>query len=127
MNLIPRKYYLDDFFDNLEDSNSMKCDIYEKDGDYHIEMDIPGFEKKDISIECDNGNLTITAEKEESENDESKRYIKRERTYGKYQRSFYLGDVEEEKIKAEFKNGMLKIKIPKKEEKNTKKQIKIED
>ncbi len=127
MNLIPRKYYLDDFFDNMEDTNSMKCDIYEKDGDYHIEMDIPGFEKKDISIECDNGNLTITAEKEESENDESKKYIKRERTYGKYQRSFYLGDVEEEKIKAEFKNGMLKIKVPKKEEKNTKKQIKIED
>lgn len=127
MNLIPRKFYLDDFFDNMEDTNSMKCDIYEKDGDYHIEMDIPGFEKKDISIECDNGNLTITAEKEEKENDESKRYIKRERTYGKYQRSFYLGDVEAEKIKAEFKNGMLKIKVPKKEEKNTKKQIKIED
>lgn len=127
MKLIPRKYYLDDFFDNLEDSNSMKCDIYEKDGDYHIEMDIPGFEKKDISIECDNGNLTITAEKEESENDKSKRYIKRERTYGKYQRSFYLGDVEEDKIKAEFKNGMLTIVVPQKEEKNTKKQIKIED
>ena len=127
MNLIPRKYYLDDFFENLEESNSMKCDIYEKDGDYHIEMDIPGFEKKDISIECDKGNLTITAEKEESDEDSSKKYIKRERTYGKYQRSFYLGDVESDNIKAEFKNGMLKITVPKVEEKNTKKQIKIED
>ena len=51
MNLIPRKFYLDDVFDDFESTNNMKCDIYEKDGDYHIEMDIPGFDKKDINIE----------------------------------------------------------------------------
>ena len=108
MSLIPRKFYLDDIFDNFlsdpEESN-MKCDIYEKDGDYHIEMDVPGFKKEDIKIECDKGYLTITAEKhsEDKEEDKSKKYIRRERSYGKYQREFYLGDVETDKVHAEFK------------------------
>ncbi len=131
MNIIPKRYYLDDFFDDFltaSDStkNSMKCDIYEKGGDYHIEMDIPGFEKKDISIESDNGYLTITAEKKDEVNDEEKNYIRRERTYGKYQRSFYLGDLETDDIKAEFKDGMLKLTVPKKEAVETKKIIEID-
>ncbi len=127
MKLIPKKFYLDDFFDDYDGiSSNMKCDIYEKDGDYHIEMDVPGFDKNDISIECDNGYLTVTAEKSEEENDENKRYIKRERSYGKYQRSFYLGDTNSDEIKASFKHGILKITVPKVEE-HTKKQIEIED
>ena len=127
MKLIPKKFYLDDFFDDYDGiSNNMKCDIYEKDGDYHIEMDVPGFDKNDISIECDNGYLTVTAEKSEEENDENKRYIKRERSYGKYQRSFYLGDTNSDEIKASFKHGILKITVPKVEE-HAKKQIEIED
>ncbi len=131
MNLVPRKYYLDDLFDNFlsvpEESN-MKCDIYEKGGNYHIEMDVPGFNKQDINIECDKGYLTITAEKKEEKNDsdEEKRYIRRERTYGKYQREFYLGDVEADKVKAEFKEGTLKITVPKKTEVETKKVIEID-
>lgn len=130
MNIIPRRYYLDDFFDSFlastDEKNAMKCDIYEKGGDYHIEMDIPGFDKKDISIETDNGYLTVTAEKKDEVNDEEKNYIRRERTYGKYQRSFYLGDLELDKIKAEFKDGMLKLTVPKKEVVETKKTIEIE-
>ena len=130
MNLIPRKYYLDDIFDNfltVPEESKLKCDIYEKDGDYHIEMDVPGFDKKDINVECDKGYLTITAEKnnEETEESKNKNYIRRERTYGKYQREFYLGDVEADKVDAEFKNGILHITVPKKEEIVTKKQIEI--
>ena len=128
MNLIPRKYYLDDFFDNFltvpEESN-MKCDIYEKDGKYHIEMDIPGFDKKDIQVECNKGYLTITAEKEQEEKDEQKKYIRRERVYGKYKREFYLGDVQMDNIDAEFKVGILKITVPRKEEVETKTSIEI--
>lgn len=128
MNLIPRKYYLDDFFDNFltvpEESN-MKCDIYEKDGKYHIEMDIPGFDKKDIQVECNKGYLTITAEKEQEEKDEQKKYIRRERVYGKYKREFYLGDVQMDNIDAEFKDGILKITVPRKEEVDTKTSIEI--
>lgn len=130
MNIIPRKYY-DDLFDNflsVPSNDNMKCDIYEKDGDYHIEMDIPGFNKEDIKIECNNGYLTISAEKknEVNEEDEEKNYIRRERTYGSYQRQFYLGDVEVDNVKASFKDGTLKITVPKKEEVDTKKLIDIE-
>lgn len=128
MNLIPRKYYLDDFFDNFltvpEESN-MKCDIYEKDGKYHIEMDIPGFDKKDIQVECNKGYLTITAEKKQEEREEQKKYIRRERVYGKYKREFYLGDVQMDNIDAEFKDGILKITVPRKEEVDTKTSIEI--
>lgn len=129
MNLIPRKYYLDDIFDNFlsvpEESN-MKCDIYEKDGVYHIEMDIPGFDKKDIKVECDKGYLTITAQKEEKEEEhKDKNYIRRERRYGTYKREFYLGELDSEKINAEFKDGVLTVTVPKKEEIETKTVIEI--
>ena len=52
MKLVPRNYYLDDLLDSFlstEDDNKMKCDIYEKDGKYHIEMDVPGFQKNEIN------------------------------------------------------------------------------
>ena len=129
MNLIPRGFYLDDIFDDLAVSkhNDMKCDIYEKDNKYHIEMDIPGFDKKDINVECNNGYVTITAEKTtENNEDEDKKFIRRERTYGKIQRSFHFGDVDEENIKAEFKDGTLKVCIPKIDANQSKKIINID-
>ena len=137
MNLIPREFYLDDFFDNFMDEGKkhhplhphhLKCDIYEKDGVYNIEMDAPGFKKEDINIEVNDGNLTISVknEKNTEEKDENKKYIRRERCFGKYERSFYLGDVDEDNIKASFNNGVLKLTIPKKEVIDTKKTIEIE-
>ena len=130
MDLMPRKFYLDDIFDDFISTRKeqpMKCDIYEKDGNYHSEMDIPGFKKDEISVETKDGYLTIKAEKnnEVNEEDEKKNYIRRERTYGKYERSFYLGDLDEDKIDAKFENGMLKLTVPKKEEVDTKKVIEI--
>lgn len=127
MNIIPKSFYLDDIFDNFDSTrnNNMKCDIYEKDGDYHIEIDIPGFDKKDIKVECDNGYLTVTAKKDEEVEDKSKNYIRRERSYGKYQRSFYIGDMDSNEIRAKFKHGMLKIIVPKVETKETKRHIEI--
>lgn len=127
MNIIPKSFYLDDIFDNFDSkrNNNMKCDIYEKDGDYHIEIDIPGFDKKDIKVECDNGYLTVTAKKDEEAEDKTKNYIRRERSYGKYQRSFYIGDMDSNEIRAKFKHGMLKIIVPKVETKETKRHIEI--
>lgn len=131
MNLIPRKYFSgDDFFDDFFEpalKEQMKCDVYEKGGNYHIELDVPGYNKKDIKLECDNGYLTISAEKVSEEKDDSKNYIRRERRYGSFSRSFYVGDIEPEKIDAEFKNGTLTIVVPKIEEKPTKKQIEIKE
>lgn len=130
MDLIPRRFYLDDIFDDFISSKreqNMKCDIYEKNGSYHIEMDIPGFSKEDIKLEAKDGYLTISAEKnnETNEEDNDKNYIRRERVYGKYERSFYLGDLDQDKIDAEFKNGILKITVPKKEVIDDKKIIEI--
>lgn len=128
MDLIPRKFYLDDLFDNFmttRESSNMKCDIYEKGGKYHIEMDVPGFDKKDISLEVKDGYLNITAEKNDEDDIEEKNYIRKERTYGKYQRSFYLGDLDEENVEASFNNGTLTVVVPKKESKENKKIIEI--
>ena len=102
-------------------------DIYEENNNYVVEMDVPGFDKKDISIEANDGYLTITAEKnsEDEEKNENKNYIRRERVYGKVERSFYLGDLDQDKIDAEFKNGILNIVVPKKEETSNKKRIEI--
>ena len=127
-----RKYYLDSIFDDfMEDRNNldtMKCDIYEKDGAYHIEADIPGFKKEEISVECEDGYVTISAEKnsETEENDEERKYLKRERFYGKTTRKFYVGDIEADAIKAEFKDGMLYVVVPKEEKLPNKKSIVIE-
>lgn len=129
MGLVPRSYFgdiFDDFMPRVKEEH-MKCDIYEKDGDYHIEMDVPGFDKKEIKIEAKNDYLTITAEKnnEVNEEDKEKNYIHRERSYGKYQRSFYLQDLDGDKVSAEFNNGVLKIVVPKKDENEDKKYIEI--
>ena len=113
MNLIPRNFYLDDIFDDFVPSinNKMKCDIYEKGGDYHIEMDIPGFNKDDIKIESKDGYLTISAEKkiEKNEEKEDKKYFYHERRYGKVERSFYIGDMDPDKISAKMENGTMRF------------------
>ena len=82
MSLLPKSFYLDDFFDDFDRHpvprhHEMKCDISENKDNYMIEMDIPGYKKEDIKIECENGLLTISAEKKQevNENDPEKKYI----------------------------------------------------
>ena len=127
--MLPSRFFLDNMVDDFfaRDENRMKCDIYEKNDTYHVEMDLPGFKKDDIKIELNNGNLTISAEKSDNkeEKDDDKKYIRRERTYGRFSRSFYLGDVNEDAIDASFNNGTLTISIPKVTENNAKKFIDI--
>ncbi len=126
MSLLPGRFYLDNFFDDFEaDKKMMNCDIYEEDGKYNIVIDIPGFDKKDINIDVEDGYLTIEASRSLEENNDSKHYIKRERFYGSFKRQFYIGNVEHESINAEFNHGTLKITVPKEEEKSTKKSIEI--
>lgn len=126
--MLPKKIFLDDVLDSFMESESpkMRCDIFEEDGVYNLAMDMPGFEKQDIKIEFNKGTLTISAEKKNEEVEkEGKKYIRRERFYGSVSRSFYLGDIDEEMIKAEYKDGTLKITAPKKEENASKKFIDI--
>ena len=111
----------------------MKTDIKEKEDGYEIEMDLPGFTKEEIKASLENGYLTISAakglDKDEKEKD-SGHYIRKERYTGACERSFYVGDaLKEEDIKGEFKHGILKLFVPKKEAKlevENKKYIAIE-
>lgn len=126
--MLPRKFYLDNFFEGLmPDTNfgTMKCDIYEKDGAYHIEADLPGIDKKDINIECNNGYITIKASMENSKKEEDKNFIRQERSYGSVERKFYVGDVDAEDISAKFNNGVLKVTVPKVDGEKSKKIIEI--
>ena len=126
MKLMPRNYFLDDVFEDFNsNNNSMKCDVYEKDDAYNIEVDVPGFKKEDINIDVDNGYLTIKASKHFDETEKGKNYICRERRYGKFERSFYLGDLKTDDVEASFENGTLKIKVPKVEDSKDKKRIEI--
>lgn len=110
----------DDFFSRRE-SSIMKTDIKEKKDKYIIEMDLPGYEKENINISLKEGYLEVLAEVNKETNNEEKdeeKFIHKERYYGHCSRSFYVGEqITEEDIKAEFKNGILKINIPKKDEK----------
>ena len=83
------------------------------------------YRKEDIHLETNKGSIIVSARKEEKkEEKEGKRYIRRERTFGKVERSFYIGDIDEDNISAEFKDGILKVVIPTKVE-TEKKQISI--
>lgn len=117
-----------DIFENSRGFAMPNLDIYETDKDIVIEADVPGYDKKDINIRLDDDILTISAEKKDDKEDKGRNYIKRERYFGKFERSIRLPDyIDMEKIKAKFKDGVLKIEIPKLPEKAKKsKQINID-
>ena len=100
-------------------SRIMKTDIKEKKDSYELEVDLPGFTKDEINASIEDGYLTISAakglDKDEKEKDSGK-YIRKERYAGACQRSFYVGEgVKQEDVKAEFKHGIQKLTVPKKE------------
>ena len=101
--------------------NLMKTDIKELEGGYELEMDLPGFTKDEIKVSLENGYMTVSAAKGLDKDEEDKktgRYIRKERYAGSCERSFYVGeDITEEDIKGEFKHGILKLFVPKKEAK----------
>ncbi len=99
----------------------MKTDVKETDKGYELIIDLPGFVKEEVKASLEDGYLTISAEKGLDKTKEEKdtgKYIRKERYSGACQRSFFVGeDVTQEDIKAEFKHGILKIFVPKKEAK----------
>lgn len=94
--------------------NIMNTDIKENAKSYILEIDMPGFAKKDITLSFDDGYLTISAKQDCSEKDENKHnYLRRERCVGSCKRSFYIGEVDASEINAKLENGILNITIPK--------------
>ena len=121
MMLVPRRNFdlFDDFFDDglfsKKEKSLMKTDIRETKDKYIIDIDLPGFSKENINLSLNKGYLEISAKVDEENNSkEDEKYVRRERFYGECSRSFYVGDdITEEDINAEFKNGILKIEVPK--------------
>ncbi len=125
--------FVDSFFNDVfslpfgfsrSTSKWMNTNVKDLGNEYQLEIELPGYEKKDVQAQLENGYLTITAEKNEvkDEKDEKGKYIHRERYSGSCKRSFYVGDyLKEEDFQASFENGILKLVFPK-----DKKEAKIE-
>jgi len=134
--LSDRDFFFDPFFDSFfshsrkdyELSNRvMSTDIKDKEDGYDFEIEMPGFEKKDIMLNLDKGYLTVQANSSQCSEDNAEGYLCRERRYGLFSRSYYVGDIKEEDIKAKLDNGILKIFVPKQDKKlSNKKQILID-
>ena len=100
--------------------NLMKTDIRDVDGNYELEIDLPGFKKEDVKIQLKNGYLNIQATREEKkdEKDDKGKYVRRERYTGTCNRSFYVGSsIKHEDIHAKYENGILHVTFPKEETK----------
>lgn len=135
--LAPSIFGMNDLFDDFGDvfefspafrkqvaaARNISSDIKELSDGYQIEMELPGFSKEEVKAQLKDGYLTITAEhnaenkeenNEEGQKKEAVKYIRRERYYGKCQRSFFVGkNVTEEDINAKFENGILTMYVPK--------------
>lgn len=120
MKLFPRVYDLfDDGFVGFNDNTLMKTDITEKEGQYLLDMELPGYKKEDIQLELKNGYLNVNASRNTSneEKDAQGNVIRQERYCGSCSRSFYVGEnIKQDDIKASFENGELKISLPKEKE-----------
>ena len=109
-----------DFFngDMLAEFNSggnFKTDIKEAPKEYIIHAQLPGVKKEDINIDYNNNYLTISATRNNENEEKNDNYIRPERIYGSVSRGFYINNVNKEGIKAKFDNGVLNIELPKKE------------
>ena len=103
-----------DMFGNLESSvAAIRTDISEEDDRYLIEAELPGFKKEDIHIDVENNMLTISAEHKEESEDKKKGYIRKERRYGSFKRSFDLSGVDASNIDASYNDGILTLALPK--------------
>ncbi len=104
------------FFGDSMPTNSCRTDIRDDGEKYVMESELPGFEKEDIRLDINGSQLTIAAEHSTNndEKDDKGNYIRRERTFGSYRRSFDISDVNTEAISAEYKNGILTLELPKK-------------
>lgn len=124
-----RESLFDDFFEDIvrpvrrsgytrNTADVMRTDVKEDQNGYELYIELPGYRKEDVQARLKDGNLVISAsrENEKEEKDAEGRFIRRERFSGKCSRCFYVGDsVKEEDIRARFEDGMLKVFVPKKE------------
>ncbi len=129
----PFRSMLDNFFKDSEFNPNfqdtffkMPVDIYEKDDKVNIDFELPGLDKKDINIELEGNNLTVSGKVKKDEEINEDNYYRCERSYGEFSRSFTLPEgLKEKDLNASYKDGILKISFPKTKEIETKKKIEV--
>lgn len=116
-----------DFPYEMRRSDLMKTDVKEVGGNYVLSIEIPGFAKEDLNVSLQDGYLTISAKKENvsEEKDSEGRFIRRERYLGNCSRSYYVGEIREEEIKAKYEQGVLTLSFPKDDIKRVEEKKKI--
>nr|WP_239559380.1 Hsp20/alpha crystallin family protein [Sporohalobacter salinus] len=96
-------------------NTGFRTDIKETEEEYIIEAELPGLDKEDITLEVDGDSLVISANNEETIEEEREGYLRKERKVGRFQRSFRLDNVNEDGIEADYENGLLTVTLPKEE------------
>ncbi len=108
----PLKEFLgNDFMPQL--FNEIRTDIKENANEYIVEAELPGIKKEDLVVELKDNTLTIAAKTVREEKKESENYLRRERSVGQVSRSYYVDNVDHDAVKADYKDGVLKIILPK--------------
>ncbi len=119
---------LANYFDTLEKSfwgdfakgwTDFKTDILDKGDHYLMEAELPGFSKEDIHISMDGNLLTIQAEHSDEKENKEEQYVRKERSYGSYTRSFDISNIKADEISASYNNGVLELTLPKAEPSKT--------
>ena len=107
--------FFNDFPMTSASSGKFKVDVKDNGESYELTAELPGMSKENISLDYTNNYLTISAQRNDEKNEQDGKgsYIRRERHFGSMSRSFYIDDIDETKINAEFKDGVLKIDLPK--------------
>ena len=108
-------FFNDDMLSEFNSGGSFKTDIKETPEEYVVHAELPGVKKEDINIDYNNNYLTISATRNNENEEKNDNYIRPERIYGSVSRGFYINNVNKEGIKAKFDNGVLNIELPKKE------------
>ena len=107
-------FFNDDFFNGFPTfSNGFNVDLRETDSQYIVEADLPGVNKDSLNLYYENNYLTICAKRENVLEDNSSGYVRREKSYGEFKRSFYVDNIDENSIDASFNNGVLNITMNK--------------
>ncbi|MCE5235341.1 MAG: Hsp20/alpha crystallin family protein [Clostridiaceae bacterium] len=123
--LVPyRNSGVSNYFDEMEKmmgnafrpvfGSGFRTDISDKGDHYLLEAELPGFAKENIHLNIEGDLLTITAKREENKEDKDKQYVRRERSFASYERSFDISEVKAEEIAANYANGVLEMTLPKK-------------
>ncbi len=117
--------FFNDSFLGFTGGNPIRADIKENEKEFIVEAEIPGVVKEDIKLDLKDDTLTIAVEQNQESKEERDNYIRKERRYGSFSRSFYVENVKNEDVSAKYENGILTIVLPKSETKKVNNRIEI--